>query len=237
VQHRPRDTTSTARRVGEYRRYASDCGHGSHDYLPGVRLREGRAHADERLSERLRLRGLPVASKTALRRLLRVLLVCGSDLSPEADRRRLRLAEALTLGVKAGFLLGRDRRVKAPRDVPTKGAAQGAALADALGRTAATPTRRVVEPFDYRHGGSLRRGVLEAFPKPAWASMRARKRSLVTSSAGITWLDVEAHRGASVSGPLGELPRWGARLMPDRDPAVAEIVRMKMPRSGPLTSP
>ena len=84
------------------------------------------------------------------------MLVCGSGLSAEADRRRLRLAKALTLGVKAGLLLGRDRRVKAPRDVPTKGAAQGAALADALGRATTTPTRRVVEPFDYGHGGSLK---------------------------------------------------------------------------------
>jgi hypothetical protein len=133
------------------------CGHGSHAYLPGVRLREGRDDADERLSARLRLRGLPVASTAALRRLLRVLLLCRSGLSAEADRRRLRLAEALTLGVKAGLLVGRDRGVKAPRDVPAKGAAQGAAPADALGRAAATPTRRVVEPFDYRHGGSLRR--------------------------------------------------------------------------------
>jgi hypothetical protein len=135
-----------------------------------VRLREGRDDADERLSARLRLRGLPVASPTALRRLLRVLLVCGSRLSAEAGRRRLRLAEALTLDVKAGLVLGRDRRVKAPRNVPTKGAAQGAALADALRRTAATPARRVVEPFDYGHGKSLR-------PKGGWSGSRQRPRS------------------------------------------------------------
>jgi hypothetical protein len=74
---------------------------------------------------------------------------------PPSRPSSLGLAEALTLGVKAGLLLGRDRRVKASRDVPTQGAAQGAALADALGWAAAPPSRGVVKAFDYGRGGSL----------------------------------------------------------------------------------
>lgn len=133
------------------------CGHGSQNYVPGVRLREGRGDAVERLPALLRLRGLPDASETPLRRLLRFLLVCGSCLSAEADRHSLSLAEALTLGVKAGVLLGRDRRMKASRDIPAKGVAQGAPLADALGRTATTLARRIVKACDQAHGRSLSR--------------------------------------------------------------------------------
>jgi hypothetical protein len=75
---------------------------------------------------------------------------------PEADG-RLRLPEAPVLRVKAGLRFGRNRGMEAAWDVPTKGTAHGAPLADALGRTPTLPARRVVDTSGYAHAGSLRR--------------------------------------------------------------------------------
>jgi hypothetical protein len=76
-----------------------------------------------------------------------------------ASRRcqHLPLSEALALQVETGLLLGRNRSVKAARDVPAKGTPEGVALADALGRTPAPKARRIVDAGDDAHGRSLRR--------------------------------------------------------------------------------
>jgi hypothetical protein len=65
--------------------------------------------------------------------------------------------------------------MKAARDVPPKGATQGAALADAPGRAPTPKTGRIVDASDDAHARSLwrdRKGLC-AFRRPAPASRRS----------------------------------------------------------------
>jgi hypothetical protein len=76
---------------------------------------------------------------------------------PSRRCQHLPLSEALALQVETCLLLGRNGGVEAARDVPAKGAPEGVALADALGRTPAPKARRIVDAGDDAHGRSLRR--------------------------------------------------------------------------------
>jgi hypothetical protein len=168
-----------------------------------VRLLQGRGDAHERMSVLLRLRGLPDAPRSAVRRLLRVLLVCGPHLPAEASR-RLVPWYVQARGAKAGsLLLVGNARMKAARDVPAEGATERGPLADALRWTPAAPTGRVVEAFDQkhqRHGRSLK-------PRASRRVSSNRPPDLKATTSGGS---VAGRRRGHVAAPQGR----GAILQP-----------------------
>ena len=68
----------------------------------------------------------------------------------------LSLAEGHSLSFQRSLLVGRNRGVESPRDVPAEGATQAASVADALGRTAAASAPRVVEALKQGHASEFR---------------------------------------------------------------------------------